>query len=167
MAHGRPHTLTEEIVERAEQLAAKGITQSSLPFHLGVPERTFKRWLQKGRTETGTELETRLWHAIFSGAATLEEKYASTLDSKATAGDSSACMWLLTHHPVLRHSWSDAAAERRTEKRTVATVIDAIAAAGLPADMERRVLLQIHARGLSADQPPAEQDPGDDADQVS
>ncbi len=74
------------------------------------------------------------------------------LKKQATDGNAWAATWLLTHHPRLRDHFSDAAIDRRIEKRTVASIIDAIAAAGLPPDQERAVLLQIQARGLAGDQ---------------
>lgn len=72
------------------------------------------------------------------------------LTLKLNAGEPKDAAWLLTHSPFFRDEWSDAAAERRTERRTVATVLEAVAAAGLPADLERTLLLQMQARGLGA-----------------
>ena len=61
--------------------------------------------------------------------------------------------WWLTHHPTTRDDWSDAAAERRTERRTMATVLEAVAAAGLTPEQEQALLLQMQARGLGAEKP--------------
>lgn len=98
--------------------------------------------------EDGDELKVQFRKAIDESAVSLAKVQLSNLRDQAADGSTQAATWLLTHHPATRDHFSDAAAERRTERKTVATVVDAIAAAGLAPDDERRVLLQINARGL-------------------
>ena len=95
-------------------------------------------------------LKVQFRKAINDSAVALAKTQLSNLRDQAAEGSTQAATWLLTHHPALRDHFSDAAAERRTERKTVATVLEAVTAAGLPADMERTLLLQMQARGLGA-----------------
>ena len=116
---------------------------------LGVAKTTWERWIQKGRDSDESTNEGRLWGVINRGVSKIAESYLQSLHGQAESGNVNAITWLLTHHPITRDQFSDAAAERRVERRTMSTVVDAIAAAGLPAEQERTVLLQLQARGLS------------------
>jgi C4-dicarboxylate-specific signal transduction histidine kinase len=106
--------------------------------------------MKLARESDGSTQEARLLEVINRGASELTERYLNSLHGQADAGNVNAITWLLTHNPLTREHWSDAAAERRTERKTVGTVLEAVAAAGLPADLERNLLLQMQARGLGA-----------------
>jgi hypothetical protein len=79
------------------------------------------------------------------------------VDRLLQADDPATIRWLLTHGPW-RESWSDAAAERRAVAACLATVIASIAAAALPPEMERRLLLHLAAAGQPVDLPVLESD---------
>lgn len=108
--------------------------------------------MQRARQGTGSDLDNAFLAAIQEGQHQAEIKALAIITGSQEPRDA---QWWLTHHPTTRDTWSDAAAERRTERKTVGTVLEAVAAAGLPADLERNLLLQMQARGLGAPQPDA------------
>lgn len=119
---------------------------------LGVNQATAWRW-RRDADEDGDEsgsLKAQFSKAISDAGAQLAKTQVQNLVFQASEGSTQAATWLLTHHPSTRDHFSDAAAERKVERRTMSTVLEAIAAAGLPADMERTLLLQMQARGLGA-----------------
>jgi len=147
-AGGRPTKLTTELVQAAKQHAADGLPVGMIAPLLGVHRSTCSKWIKDAdETEEGS-LHHQFREAIFLADAEYCRTLMKGLKVQADGGNPWAATWLLTHHPRLRDFFSDAAAERRTERKTVATIVDAIAAAGLSLDDERRVLLQIQARGL-------------------
>jgi hypothetical protein len=79
------------------------------------------------------------------------------VDRLLQADDPATNRWLLTHGPW-RESWSDAAAERRAVAACLATVTASIAAAALPPEMERRLLLHLVAAGQPVELPVLEPD---------
>lgn len=157
---GRPSKLTPELVERAGTLAAAGLPMALIADQLGIGRRTAFTWLKSAEGKEEDSLECQFRQAIFLADAKECENLLSGLRLAARGTTSTppnpwAATWLLTHHPRLRDHFSDAAADRRVERKTVATVMDALASAGLNPDDERRVLLQIQARGLGT--PPADE----------
>ena len=163
---GRPSKLTTELVEAARIEAAHGFPVALIADRLGIGRTTAKTWIKNAEDKGEESLEYQFRAAIFMADAQECENLLGGLrraasGSKDNPPNAWAASWLLTHHPRLRDHFSDAAAERRTERKTVATVVDAIAAAGLAPDDERRVLLQIQARGLGtpADEPAVEGEP--------
>ena len=152
---GRPTKLTSELVQAARLEAAHGLPVALIADRLGIGRTTAHTWIRNADNKGEDSLEYQFRAAIFLADAEECQKLLGGLRKSAegtidTPGNAWAASWLLTHHPRLRDFFSDAAAERRTEKRTLAQVVDAIAAAGLNPDDERRVLLQIQARGLGA-----------------
>ena len=113
---------------------------------IGVTPTTVREWLDKGDQPDSPEL-FRTFSKAIHGAISDGER---ALTRKIAAGEARDAAWLLTHSPFFRGEWSDAAAERKTERRTVGTVLEAVAAAELPADLERNLLLQMQARGLGS-----------------
>lgn len=160
MPAGRPSKLTPEHVEIAGRLAGVGMPISKIAACIGFSDRTLTRWISETRDEHDDSLRAQFCRAIHEAWLRAGEGYLRNLREQSANGTTAAATWFLTHHPFFRDDFSDAAADRRVEKRTVASVIDAIAAAGLPPDQERAVLLQIQARGLAGDQPAG----GGDAD---
>ena len=152
-AGGRPSKLTSELVQAARLEAAHGLPVALIADRLGIGRTTAHTWIRNADVKGEESLEYQFRSAIFLADAEECQKLLGGLRKSAagtddTPGNAWAASWLLTHHPRLRDFFSDAAAERRTERKTVATVVDAIVAAGLAPDDERRVLLQINARGL-------------------
>jgi DNA-binding CsgD family transcriptional regulator len=146
---GRPSKLTPEMVAEAGELAAAGLTISKIAVSLGVTERTVYDWMKEGKASPETDLKAQFSQVIHEGWINTGKNYLQNLKAHAASqGGIPAATWFLTHHPFFRDDFSDAAADRRVERKTVATVMDALASAGLTPDDERRVLLQIQARGL-------------------
>jgi len=145
---GRPSKLTPELVEAVKQHAEDGLPVELIAVRIGVHRFTCSRWLREADDKEEGSLHHQFRLAILSADAEYCRTLMKGLKVQADGGNPWAATWLLTHHPRLRDFFSDAAAERRTERKTVATVVDAIAAAGLAPDDERRLLLQIQARGL-------------------
>jgi transposase len=162
-AGGRPTKLTSELVQAARLEAAHGLPVALIADRLGIGRTTAHTWIRNADNKGEDSLEYQFRAAIFLADAEecqnllggLRKSAAGTDD---TPGNAWAASWLLTHHPRLRDFFSDAAADRRVERKTVATVMDALASAGLTPDDERRVLLQIQARGLGT--PPADEGEG-------
>jgi len=67
----------------------------------------------------------------------------------AAATDWRAAAWMLEHHPLTREDFGDVARDERVRRELLAKVCNAIAAAGLVPDDERRVLLQLQAHGAT------------------
>lgn len=147
---GRTSIINAKHVEDAAKLAAAGLTISKIALSLGVNERTVYAWMREGKTCADTDLRAQFRQVIHEGWINTGQGYLNSLKQHAANGTTAAATWFLTHHPFFRDDFSDAAAERRVEKRTVSEVLEAIAAAGLSPDDERKVLLQIQARGIGA-----------------
>ena len=154
MPAGRPSKLTPELVERTRELAQEGLPLDLIADSIGVHRMTCTRWLREAEEKGPDSLEHKFRLAISIADAEYCKDLAGYVKKSAENGNAWSATWLLTHHPRLRDHFSDAAAERKTERRTVATVLEAVTAAGLPADLERNLLLQMQARGLGA--PPVE-----------
>jgi hypothetical protein len=133
------------MIQVAAEVAAKCPSYRAIARSLGVHHCTVRDWVERGEDPSAPELFQRFSTAIHEALLTAEINLAE----KITCGEPKDAAWMLTHSPFFREDWSDAAAERRAERRTMSTVVDAIAAAGLPAEQERTVLLQLQARGLS------------------
>jgi len=116
--------------------------------------------MQRAEKETGSKYETAFLQAIQEGNHAAEIRALEVItgaNRSILAPDPRDARWWLTHNPSTRETWSDAAAERKTERRTVATVLEAVAATALTPDQERTLLLQMQARGLGAVQGEGEQ----------
>lgn len=129
---------------------------------LGIGRNTASHWMAAADEKGEDSLEYQFRQAIFIADANSCEHLLSGLElaargSQESAPNAWAATWLLTHHPRLRDHFSDAAAERRTERRAVATFLEAVAATGLTPDQEHTLMLQMQARGLGAVQGEGEQ----------
>lgn len=89
-----------------------------------------------------------MWEVINKGASELTQRYLNSLHCQADNGNVNAITWLLTHNPLTRDQWSDAAAERRAVQRTLGTVVTAIETADLSDEQRTRLLLNLQAQGL-------------------
>jgi hypothetical protein len=156
--------LTPELVAAAGEMAEIGFPLSKIAKGIGVYEGTVYRWMQESRECPDDDLRVRFREAIHKGWSTTGKTYLRNLKEQSANGSTAAATWFLTHHPFFRDDFSDAAAERRTERRTVAGLIEAIAAAGLSREDEDRVLLHIQARGYGQVAPIEPAVPEDDGD---
>lgn len=129
-------------------MANLGLPHALMASRLGVHEATWRRWIAQSKDADPDTMHGKLCAIINGGASKLAESYLNSLNGQAELGNVNAITWLLTHHPILRDQFSDAAAERRTERRVIGDVVLAITAAGLPPEQERTILLQLQARGL-------------------
>lgn len=150
MPAGRPSKLTPELVERAREIAADGLPVELIAEQIGVHRTTCSRWIREAEEKDDDSLHSQFRSAISIADAEYCRSLMVGLKASADNGNPWSATWLLTHHPRLRDHFSDAAAERKTERKTVATVLEAVAAAGLPPELERTLLLQMQARGLGA-----------------
>ena len=141
------------MVEAAGRLAAVGLTVTKIAASIGVHQATVFNWIREGKDAPESDLKARFCEAIHKGWIQTGKNYLQNLKEQSNNGSTTAATWFLTHHPFFRDDFSDAAADRRVEKRTVAQVIDAIAASGLPPEQLRTVLLNIQSRGLAGDLP--------------
>ena len=66
---------------------------------------------------------------------------------RASRGEWRAAAWVLEHHPAFREDFGDVAHDQRIRRELMARVCRAIAATGLPPELERAVLLQLVAHG--------------------
>lgn len=150
MPAGRPSKLTEDLVQAAQQHAAAGLPVALIAEKIGVHPQTCNRWLREADERPEDSLHRQFRAAIFSSDAEYCRQLLAGLKKSADDGNAWSATWLLTHHPRLRDHFSDAAADRRVERRTMASVVDAIASSGLPPEQERLLLLNLQARGLGA-----------------
>ena len=139
---------------QAQTLAAQGLPIGLICQQLGVHHATAWRWIQAADEDGDEEisLKAQFRKAINDSAVQLAKTHLSNLQHQSNEGNTQAATWLLTHHPALREHFSDAAADRRTERKTMATVLEAVAAVDLPAELEHALLLQMQARGLGTQQ---------------
>jgi hypothetical protein len=154
-AGGRPSLLTPAMVRGAGTMAEAGATVTMIAASLGISRKTAHCWIREGEGLPDSDLRAQFRNTIHEGWLNTGKNYLSNLKEQSSNGSTTAATWFLTHHPFFRDDFSDAAADRRVERKTVATVMDALASAGLNPDDERRVLLQIQARGLGT--PPADE----------
>lgn len=152
MPIGRPCQLTAEMVDIARRISEQGGAVATVARACGVTPKTAENWMRQAREGTGSELQVAFLRAIQAGQ---HEAEINAILKIVESRDPRDAQWWLTHHPTTRDTWSDAAADRRAERRTVTAVLEAIAAAELPADVEQVLLLQMQARGLGT-QPPDE-----------
>lgn len=150
MPAGRPSTLTDEVLAKVQQMADLGLPHGLMPSRLGVPGSTWDRWIKKGRESDGSTNEGKLWGIINRGASKLAESYLQSLHGQAEIGNINAITWLLTHHPILRDQFSDAAATRREVQATLQTVVQAIQGSDLTPEQKDHLLLRMQAAGLGA-----------------
>ena len=151
----KPHRkLTRDLIRRAAVLARKGLRPASIAAGCGVSHAALRTWLIHARSGDGSALEIELLTALQEAQSAAE---VALVDRLLQADDPATIRWLLTHGPW-RESWSDAAAERRAVAACLASVVNAIAAAKLPPDDERRVLLHLQAAGNKIDLPVLEPD---------
>jgi len=143
---GRPSLLTPELVEIAGEIAEAGGAVPTIARACNVSVRTIDNWLKVARDGNGNELQNAFLQAIQSGTVLAERRAIKKI---LDAEDPRNAQWFLTHHPMLRDTWSDAAAERRAATTVLTAVVKALDTAGLPPDQRQSVLLNIQAQGLA------------------
>jgi hypothetical protein len=136
----------------AQELAAAGSSLPVIAAAFGVDRKTVWNWIQAGKSGSGSELHTRFFHAIQSGAGEVEKTCLNALARALHSGDcrdsTPAATWMLTHHPLIRDSWSDAAATRREIDRVLGQVAKGIAESGLLLEQQQALILSIRANGV-------------------
>jgi hypothetical protein len=88
--------------------------------------------------------------SILSGCDPNDPATLAIAVSRAAEGDWRAAAWMLEHHPATRDDFGDVARDERVRRELLGKVCNAIAAARLAPDDERRVLLQLQAHGATA-----------------
>lgn len=145
------------MIPLAHELAAEGFSMATIASKLGVGRSTVWDWLQTAKSGKGTDLQNRFLDAIQSGAGNVEKKclsaLARALNSDECRDSTPAATWMLTHHPLIRDSWSDAAATRREIDRVLGQVAKGIHESRLPDDQKQAVLLSIKAQGIQVQEP--------------
>ena len=137
------------MVRIAGEVAAAGGAIPTIADACGVSVPTVKNWMRQGKEQQSPESIAFL-SAIQEGTHTAE---IEAIKKVCASRDPRDAQWWLTHHPRTRETWSDAAADRRAERKTMATVLEAVAAVDLPAELEHALLLQMQARGLGTQAP--------------
>ena len=131
--------LYPETIPQVRELAALGMTLSSIASILGIHRRTLDEW-----RATEPDLDDAIQKGNREGeAALIKRLHAAALD-----GDTHAAIWLLTHSPNWRDTWSDGAAVRRELNRHTGRFVAALKAANLPQEMVRNILLHCVAQGM-------------------
>ena len=151
---GRPSLLTPELVAKAEELADDGLPLAMIADAIGVHPTTCQKWLKAVRDGDTCELKQQFFGVISRAQRKMTKSYMGSVRAAADEGNAWAATWMLTHHPAMRDHFSDAAADRRVERRTVSETIAAIMAAGIPPEHERRILDFMDARGLTGEPEP-------------
>jgi transposase-like protein len=145
------------MIPLAQELAAEGFSMATIAARLGVGRSTVWDWLQTARSGKGNDLQNRFLDAIQSGAGNVEKKclgaLARALASEECRDSTPAATWMLTHHPLIRDSWSDAAATRREIDRVLGQVAKGILESRLPDDQKAAVMLSIRAQGVHVLEP--------------
>ena len=119
---------------------------------IGVDRKTIYSWIQAAKSGKGSDLQIQFHHIIQSGAVGVEKRCLAALDRAITSTDcrdsTPAATWILTHHPLIRDNWSDAAATRREIDRVLGQVAKGIAESGLPLEQQQALILSIRANGV-------------------
>ena len=140
------------MIPLAHDLAAQGFSMATIASKLGVGRSTVWDWLHTAKSGNGTDLQNRFLDAIQSGAGNVEKKclsaLARALNSEECRDSTPAATWMLTHHPLIRDSWSDAAATRREIDRVLGQVAKGITESGLPLEQQQALILSIRANGV-------------------
>lgn len=151
---GRPTVLTAELVDKAAELANDGLPLDMIADAIGVHVNTCRNWLKAAREGDPCDLKQAFLWAISRAQRNWTKSLVGSVRAAADEGNAWAATWMLTHHPAMRDHFSDAAADRRVERRTVSETIAAIMAAGIPPEHERRILDFMDARGLTGEPEP-------------
>lgn len=140
------YKLTPELIERVRKLRRIGFSQKDCAAACGIDVDTLGKWIAKGKTTDGTDLECRLYRAIHG--ASMEG--AEQLVQRIFDGDSRDAQWLLTHSPEWRDSWSDAAHVRREVSKVLTSVVQVIQSSDLTPEQQEALLLRMSAAGIGA-----------------
>lgn len=142
MPAGRPSKLTQEHVDIAREVSAKGGAIATVARACGTPIRTVNNWIRKAKDGDGSSLHEAFWQAIQDGQHKAEIRAIGVITG---SDDPRSAQWWLTHHPSTRDTWSDAAAERRAVTAAMQPVIKALAT--LPPEQRQSLILAIEAEG--------------------
>lgn len=141
------------LLDRAEELAALGLSVRDICRGLNVSQSWLYTHLRAARNGTGTPEDQQLMHRILRGQQQGTQRLVESLRQTAMAGDVKAATWLLSHSPVSRRDWSEPGHLLAEKRRMIGAMVEAIAACNLPKETEYRILLQCEAMGLGEMKP--------------
>jgi transposase len=141
---GRPTKLTPELIDRAAEVAAECPSYTAIANVCGVSRQVVALWIERGKTDQGTELEKQFSGAILEQITASEKRLAI----KLATGEPKDAAWLLTHSPFFRDEWSDASAARREVQKAMANVAQAIEASSLSPEQRLELFTRLGATGL-------------------
>lgn len=90
----RPTKLTREVVDRIVMLIRAGNYLETAAAAAGVDRVTLFRWLRRGTTDDGTELEHELSYGVIKASAEAEARDVALI-AKAASEDWRAAAWRL------------------------------------------------------------------------
>lgn len=151
---GRPSLLTPELLAQAEELAIDGLPLDMIADALGVTTKTCQNWIKAAKEGDPCDLKQAFFRAISMAQRKWTKSLLGSVRRSAEDGNAWAATWILTHHPAMRDHFSDAAADRRVERRIVSETLAAIVAAELPSEHLRRIVTEYKARGLTGEVEP-------------
>jgi len=91
---GRKTKLTPELIEQASKLVAAGNYLKHVAQYLGIPERTFYRWLAEGE-KAKKGLAWQFYQAIKKAEAEAVARNIALIQKAATEGNWQAAAWWL------------------------------------------------------------------------
>lgn len=144
LAQGRPTKLTPELILLAADVAAECPSYTAIASVCGVSRQVVALWIERGKTDEGTELERRFSGAILEQITAAERRLAR----KMANGEPKDAAWLLTHSPFYREEWSDAAATRREVQKAMNSVVQAIEASSLSPEQRMELFTRLGAAGM-------------------
>ena len=139
---GRPSTLTADLVDIAYSVSEKGGALTTVARACKTPLSTVKLWMKRAREGSGSDLDNAFLAAIEEGRHKAEIRAIGIITGSE---DPRSAQWWLTHNPVTRETWSDAAAERRAVAAAMAPVSKALAT--LAPEQRLSLILAIEAEG--------------------
>jgi len=92
--------LTEELIEKAYKLIAAGNYQKQVAQYLGIGERTWYRWLQKGETaKSKRSIYRQFWQAVKKAEAEAAIRNVAIVQKAAQETWQAAAWWLERRYP--------------------------------------------------------------------
>ena len=150
MGAGRPSLLTPELLATVSELADRGLPLDMIADAINVNRKTCARWVREVDNGDDSELKKQFRALILKAEQNLAASLVGSVRQAAVDGDSRAATWMLTHHPAMRDTWSDAAATRREVQAVLQTVVQTIQASDLTPEQQDHLLLRMQAAGLGA-----------------
>jgi len=90
---GRKTLLTPQMIEKAREMRAKGLSDQAIYTTLGICKDTFYKWIKKG--EAGRKPYVDFADALKRGEARLEEDCVNGILEQGRKGNWQALAWIL------------------------------------------------------------------------